>query len=407
MKNFDIIVIGGGVAGCGAAISGARCGARVLLAERHGFLGGCSTASLVSPFMSHKTSDGKVLVEGIFAELTHRLRDRDGMLANAFDSEIMKEVLADFVAESGAELLLRAHLTDVRDGYTVTFNGNTTIKAKFLIDCTGNASAAAMLGAEFLPAKEYQSVTLMFDMAGVDEERVLAYAKTCPDNFLYPKMTDFDDPAEMSRGIYTVAGFFDRVAAAKAAGEYHVPGDMIFFIPRPRRGEVCFNTTHASVSDPNDPFELTRAERETRKQAREIESFVRKYVPGFENAYIARIADEVGVRESRRILGEYVLTEEDVVTGRKFDDCVCRSAYPIDVHTMDGYIKDGIMSSAPPAGDWYEIPLRCLMPRGMKNILVAGKCLSATRPAQGSARIMPNCIAMGEAAGLYAAEKTR
>jgi len=207
--------------------------------------------------------------------------------------------------------------------------------------------------------------------------------------------------------VVSAAGYYDLVANARANGDYSAPGDLIFFIGRPRKGEVVFNTTHVGNIDGTNAEDLTRAEIESRQQMVSIVAFVRKYVPGFENSYLLRSADHVGVRETRRIVGDYVFSAEDVIEARKFTDAICRLAYPVDVHSGkgDGYTKDegkGGPNNAPP-GDWYEIPYRCLVPVVLDNVLVAGRCVSSTQAGHGAIRIMPCCIAMGQAAGAAAA----
>jgi hypothetical protein len=249
----------------------------------------------------------------------------------------------------------------------------------------------------------------MFDMGGVDLQRVLAYVRDHPDQMRFPKLPPTADPAELAEGVVSVAGYYDLVARARAEGEYIAPGDLIFFIGRPRRGEVVFNTTHVGGIDGTKAEDLTRAEIEGRRQMMSVVAFARKYVPGFENAYLLRSPEHVGVRETRRIIGDYVFSADDVIEARKFDDAICRLAYPVDVHSGkgDGYTKSeekgsGRPNNAPP-GDWYEIPYRCLLPVGLANVLVAGRCVSSTQAGHGAIRIMPSCIAMGQAAGTAAA----
>jgi len=215
------------------------------------------------------------------------------------------------------------------------------------------------------------------------------------------------DPARLAEGIISAAGYYDLVAEAKAKGDYAAPGDLIFYIGRPRKGEVVFNTTHVGNVDGTKAEDLTRAEIESRRQMMSIVAFVNKYIPGFENAYLMRSAAHVGTRETRRIIGDYVFGPADVVEGKKFDDSICRLAYPVDIHSGkgDGYTRDQDRQKprVPPAGDWYEIPYRCLLPKGLENVLVAGRCVSSTHEGQSAIRIMPPCAAMGQAAGTAAA----
>jgi len=422
---FDIIIIGGGTAGCAAAVSSARMGRSTLLIEKFAYLGGWATAALVNPFMTHCTSDGKPLIGGFYDDIRNRLSKNNGLLVNSFDTEIMNFELQEMVIESGVKL--RFHTTFDSAHYaedggiivrTRSKSGVEEFKCARLIDCSGDGDAALALGAKYkmgdangLP----QAVTLMFDMGGVDLVKAMTYVRDNPDQMLFPKMSPDVDPVKIADGIISVAGYFDLISQARANGEYKAAGELIFYIGRPRKGEVVFNTTHVGNVDGTNAEDLTRAEIECRRQMMSIVAFVKKYVPGFENSYLLRSADHVGVRETRRIMGDYVFNANDVVDARKFDDAICRLAYPVDVHSGkgDGYTKNEensddeqeleARSGNAPAGDWYEIPYRCLLPVGLENVLVAGRCVSSTQAGHGAIRIMPACMAMGQAAGTAAA----
>lgn len=423
-REYDVIVLGGGMAGCAAAISAARRNASTLLIEQFGFLGGWATAALVNPFMSHCASDGKPLVGGLYSELRERLRDRGGLRGNSFDTEAVKLELQEMALAAGVKLRLHTIFQGaaaIGDGIAVRTNsksGGEEWLCKRLIDCSGDGDAAVALGARFemgdsegLP----QAVTLMFDMGGVDFTRAMEYVRDHPDQMRFPKLPPDADPAELARGVVSVAGYYDLISNARRNGEYDAAGDLIFYIGRPARGEVVFNTTHIGQVDGTSPEDLTRAEIEGRRQMMSITGFVRKYVPGFEDSYLLQSAAHVGVRETRRIVGEYVFSESDVIEGRKFEDAVCRLAYPVDIHSGkgDGYTKSeeeeqrrARRPNVPPPGDWYEIPYRCLIPLGIENTLVAGRCVSSTQAGHGAIRIMPCCAAMGEAAGTAAVLST-
>lgn len=421
-RDQDVIVVGGGMAGCAAAVAAARAGCGVLLIEQFGFLGGWATAALVNPFMSHCASDGKPLVGGLYEEIRERLRRRGSLLGNSFDSEAMKLVLQDMLLGSGAALRLHTFVVGASvdgDGeivvHTHSKSGHEEMRCRRLIDCSGDGDAAVSLGARFesgdtdgLP----QAVTLMFDMGGVDLVRAMEYVRDHPDQFRFPVLSPDADPVKLAEGVISVAGYYDLISEARRKGEYEASGDLIFYIGRPTRGEVVFNTTHIGRIDGTSAEDLTRAEIESRRQMMSIVAFVRKYVPGFEGSYLLQSAAHVGVRETRRVVGEYVFSEDDVIEARKFDDAVCRLAYPVDVHSGkgDGYTKSEEVEekrrarpNVPPPGDWYEIPYRCLVPLGVENVLVAGRCVSSTQAGHGAIRIMPSCAAMGQAAGTAAA----
>lgn len=417
MERIEIIVIGGGTAGCAAALAAARSGRTTLLIEQFAYLGGWATAALVNPFMSHRTSDGKPLVAGFFNELRDRLRESGDLLENSFDSEAMKFALQEMLIEAGVRLRFHTAFSSARqlaNGKIIitvrSKSGVEEFECDRLIDCSGDGDAAVALGAKYEMGDQSglpQAATLMFDMAGVDLEKALSYVRDHPDQMLFPKLPPTADPVQLSNGIISVAGYYDLVTTARANGEYSAPGDLIFYIGRPRKGEVVFNTTHVGHVDGTNAEDLTRAEIESRRQMMSIVAFVRKYVPGFEQAYLLRSPAHVGIRETRRILGDYVFSADDVIEARKFDDSICRLAYPVDVHSGkgDGYTKDEGNTgpnNAPP-GDWYEIPYRCLLPTGLDNVLVAGRCVSSTQAGHGAIRIMPSCLAMGQAAGVAAA----
>ncbi|MCE5314063.1 FAD-dependent oxidoreductase [bacterium] len=416
-NTYEVIIGGGGMAGCAAAMAAVRSGCRTLLIEQFGYLGGCATAALVNPFMTHCASDGTPLVAGIFDEINRTLDEAGGLLSNCFDTEILMLVLQEMVLGSGAVLRLHTFCDGVsRDDNgdivvrTVSKSGEETFRCRRLIDCTGDADLAVSLGAEFESGGEDgipQAATLMFDVGGVDIVRALTYVRDNPDQVRFPKLASDVDLNELADGVVSVAGYYDLVARARNAGEYDAPGDLVFYIGRPRRGEVTFNTTHVGNIDGTNADDLTRAEVDGRRQMISVVRFARKYLPGFENAYLARSAAHVGIRETRRIIGEYKFSGSDVAFARKFDDAICRLAYPVDVHSGkgEGYTKDEEVAGmqAPGPGDWYEIPYRCLIPKGIDGVLIAGRCVSSTQAGHGAIRIMPACTAMGEAAGVAAA----
>jgi hypothetical protein len=421
--SYSTIVAGGGIAGIAAAVSSARLGAKTLLVERYGFLGGLATAGLVNPFMTHRTSTGRPLIAGIFDELCSRLDSLGGMRGGTFDSEAMKFAAQEMVLEAGADLLLHTWISGaIMDGRTirgvrvVNKSGERDYPGSMVVDATGDGDVAVAAGAQYemggadgMP----QSMTLMIDVGGVDFARVMDYVRQHPDQMRFPKIPSDADPEKLAKDIISVAGYYDLVTQARERGEYPIPGDLIFFVSRPRPGEVVFNTTHIGGVKGTSAEDLTRAEIEGRRQAAALVEFARKYVPGFENAYLLRTAAQVGVRETRRITGEYVFSAQDVAKAQKFDDAIARLAYPVDVHSGkgDGYTREEEEEPSgplvPPPGDWYEIPYRCLVPLEIENLLIAGRCVSSTQAGHGAIRIIPCCAAMGQAAGTAAALSIR
>jgi hypothetical protein len=417
-RSYDVVVAGGGMAGIAAAYSAARQGVSTGLIERYGFLGGMATAALVNPFMSHRSSTGQPLIAGFFEELRARLADADGILENSFDVEALKFVAQEMLLEAGVELMLHTWLTGVemedeaiRKVVVQTKGGREDIAAKTFVDATGDGDLAAYAGAPFQKGRPEdgatQAMTLKFDIAGVDLHTALEWVRANPEQVRFPKLDMTADIDQMLTGVISIAGYYDLVKEAKEKGELSVPGDLVFFISRPRPGEVVVNTTHIGMVDGTRSEDLTRAEIEGRRQMMSLMKFFREHVPGFSRCYLARSGVQVGVRETRRITGEYVFAAEDVEAARKFPDAIARLAYWIDIHSPkgEGYTRgeETTRHVAPPHGDWYEIPYRCLLPLGVKNLLIAGKCVSSTHEGHGAIRVMPSCSAMGQAAGTAAA----
>lgn len=419
--EFDVIVAGGGIAGVAAAVAASRMGARTLLIERYGFLGGLATAGLVNPFMSHSTSTQVPLIAGFFDDLRDRLSELGGILGNSFDSEAMKFAVQEMVLESGAEILLHSWVSDavtteatVQRVTVVNVSGQAEYGAQTIIDATGDGDVAAAAGAAFESGGEDglpQAMTLMLDVGAVDLPKALKYVRDNPDEMRFPKWPPDHDVESDKRPIVSVAGYYSLVAEAKARGEYPLPGDLIFYLTRPTPGEVVFNTTHVGGVNGTNADDLTKAEIEGRRQAMAIVSFVQKHIPGFENAHLLRTATQIGVRETRRIKGDYTFSADDVIEARKFPDAIARLAYPVDIHSGkgEGYTRAEERSGpvTPPPGDWYEVPYRCMLPVGLENVLVAGRCVSSTQEGHGAIRIMPCCAAMGQAAGVAAAISLR
>lgn len=418
-EQYDVLVAGGGVAGIAAAVCAARMGAKTLLVERYGFLGGMATAGLVNPFMNYYSSTGEKLVGGFFDELCERMRRSGGMLDRAFDPEAMKWAAQEMLLESGCNLMLHSIVTGARmEGRRLvgveilTKSGTEIADAACLVDATGDADLTAMAGAPYDQGDPVtgmtQAMTLMFTVGGVDLRKALMYAKDNPEEMRFPKPSSEDAVNRMLQGVISIAGFYKQIEEARLKGEFALPQDLVFFISLPTPGQVIVNTTHVGGLDGTDSKDLTRAEIEGRRQVATLMTFFHKYIPGFESAYLLQTAPQIGVRETRRIVGEYVFSRDDVVHGAKFSDVILRSAYPVDVHSSagKGYSKreeDDGAPGIPPAGDWYEVPYRCLVPKRVDGLLVAGRCVSATYEGQGAVRIMPNCMALGQAAGTAAA----
>jgi len=386
--SAEVIVCGGGPAGLCAAVAAAQEGADTLLIERYGFLGGMATAGLINPFMPYYTS-GEQIIEGLFQQIIDRLdaaggwsHRQDEWARDAFDPEIMKLVAQDMVEEAGVRLRLHTMVVDAssENGHVgqvllASKSGLEGAEATIFIDATGDGDVAARAGVPYEQGRPEdglsQPMTLMFRMTGVDEERM--------------------PPREEINALYD---------QAKAASDIDNPRENVLWFYTTRCGEIHFNTTRVVKRDGTSAADLTAAELEARRQVKQMVKFLTDKVPGFANAYLSATGTQIGVRESRRILGEYVMTAEDVLGARKFADGIVRGCYDIDIHSPSG---TGTIIKRLPAGESYDIPYHCLCPRGFDNLLVAGRPISATHEAHSSLRVMPIAAAVGEAAGTAAA----
>jgi hypothetical protein len=415
----DVLVVGGGPAGIGAALGAVQAGARVILAERYGFLGGNATAALVMPLMSFHThmpgtlkerrgattllpSDhgpGEAVVGGVLAKLLARLVGVGGAIPPTlatgyvvpFDPEWFKLVALDLLDEAGVQLLFHAFASGVLGEGAVegvvfeTKSGPLAIRAGVTVDCTGDADIAVQAGTPTEVGRAdglVQPMTLMFRMAEFQRAAFEAYVKEHPGEW---------------RGVH---GLWDLVRKATQAGELKLPREDILFFATPHEGEVSVNSTRVTRVLGTDVWDLSYAEWMSRRQMRQIAEFLRRYVPGFEKSYVMQSGVNVGVRETRRILGDYQLNVDDVLSARKFDDAIARGAYPVDIHNPAG---SGTVLKRLPPGEAYDIPFRCLLPQRAEGLLVAGRCISGTHEAHSSYRVMPIVMATGQAAGVAAA----
>ena len=417
MNDYDVLVVGGGNAGCAAALAAARHGARTLLIERYGFLGGTATASMVGPWMTFHAGERRV-VGGIAAEIVERLRAMGGSPGHVadssdyvstitpFDPEMHKALLFEMMREAGVDLLLHAYFlravmdaNAVRGVIVATVAGERTYRARTTIDATADAYVAACAGAGTQQGDErgrVQPASLMFRLSHVDLGRTAAYLREHPE-----QMRSSLPPQDRSAATLTaVAGLYDLWKGARERGEVHVPRELVSFFISPYPDEVTVNMTRVTGIDPLDPDDLTRAEVEARAQVMELLTFFRERVPGFERARLAATGTQIGIRESRRIVGEYTLTKDDVVEARAFEDGIATSAYPIDIHNPSG---EGTRTERLAPGAVYQIPFRCLVPKGVDDLLVAGRCISTTHEALASTRLTPTVMTLGQAAGTAAA----
>jgi hypothetical protein len=418
----DLIVVGGGPAGTGAALAAARTGASVLLIERTECLGGMATSGGLAMFgpldNGRRNQDdwtrfrldragqpyppelarGMRVLKGIPEEVVERLQaigaaevPRYGYVS--FNMEAMKFLLETLLGEAGVTLrygTLVAGAEETADGVTLTLadkRGLSRVAAPLVVDATGDGDVAHHLHAEIGLGRDsdgqLQGVTLMYRLGGVTADML----DLLPDSPLSAAMEAAAEAA-FARGDYTVRPGIGCVTA--------VPG-----MP----GVVAINQQHTFGIDGTDAEARTRAVVRGRAQIQELARFYREHVPGFEHSFLLDTAPQLGVRETRRVLGDYVLTKDDVQHARAFPDGVCQYGSIFDIHvpskSEEVWWKKA--PSGPPPGTAYEIPYRCLLPRGLSRVLTAGRCVSATHEALGAFRLMSCCMALGQAAGTAAA----
>lgn len=401
--EFDVVVVGGGLAGCMAAWAAAENGARPLLLEHYGFLGGMATAGGVSPFMKFATPTEQLVV-GRFQRFIDAMVAVGGMTpgSRAFDQEAMKVILPRLLLSAGVTLRLHSQLVgcDVHEGRISAVRifgkeGERAIKASCFVDTSGDGDLAAMAGVPFQVGRAEdgltQAMTMIFRIANVDLAGAISWARERP-----PATFMFIE----EHPVVSIAGYQDLVAEAREREGYAVPQDYVFYCSTPHPREVIVNTTRVLRASGLSTEDLTRAEIEGREQAWAVWSLLKRHAGGFADSYLCQTAPQIGVRDTRRIVGEYVCTGEDIVGARKFPDVVARGCYPIDIHSPTD--TGGVWKTLPP-GESYDVPYRALVPMAIDNLLVAGKCLSASHEAQAALRIMATSAATGEAAGLAAA----
>jgi len=412
----DVLVVGGGPSGITAAIAAAEDGLRVMLVESRSFVGGNMTIGL--PILGFLGQKGNQIIKGLPQKLIDRLAARQAssehrpcplhMSLTLVEPESVKTVALEMLTESGVEVLFYTFCAgvvmegDELKGIIVESKaGREAIMAKVIIDCSGDADVAYRSGVPCEYGNEnggVQPPTLMFCLGGVDTEKLRLSVAQEPRTYL----TDFI-PAEYfgQNNQFVLVGMRNLIQKAQANG-LTLATERTILITGLRKGEVWVNMTRVNGVNGTDPESLTYGEIEGRKQIYDIQRYLIEYVPGFENAYFLKTAPFLGIRETRRINGLYTMTREDIMGCRHFDDAIAVASYPLDIHHPQG---GGCTLEW--CGDCYDIPYRSLVPQKIKNLLVAGRCISTTHEAMSAIRVMAPCMAMGEAAGRAAKQAVR
>jgi hypothetical protein len=402
LNQFDIIVAGGGPSGLVAATAAARLGARTLIIEQESFLGGNATSALINKFFGFFVKETRV-VRGIPEEFTERIKINEGstgferyvfsetgktplsVIGFSFNPEVVKIVADEMVTEAGVKVLFHTHVVDVVMEYkrvagiiTEGVCGRREFRAKVILDATGDATVAKKAGAEIL-----------------GEEEELKKARMPPG--LIFRLTDIDLPRFRALAIEE-----KRKLVQEGLRTGEIPWQNLGFFNDPMTKDAFCHMSRISGFDTLDDEDLSEAEMVGRRQIRKIITFLRREVPGFEHCKLAGIATRAGVRETRRIVGLYTLTEQDIYEARHFQDGMALGAGYIDLHdhTGPGILIKGMENPT-------QIPMRCLLPISMNGLVVTGRAISSTRLANSAIRQMGTAMALGQAAGTLAAVAVR
>lgn len=446
-KKYDVIVCGGGTSGVAAAIAAARGGASTLLIERVGSLGGqlCFSGPPGFAFAHLFNPKGEQDAAGIIEEIHSRmlkeghalphlkpeLRLEAGYTFSYVDPDWFSITIFEMMQEAGVELLLHSLVVDVTksdDKVTGVIventNGTMFISGKMVIDCTGEGDIAIRAGApyEYVDRKTVQPHTISFTMDGVNWEELMDWINSHPDQMVWfehilPHWSDERkeeahrkalefyktnrDPAVFGE----MMGFIDFQKMGVKTGEWHEFSGIGFFITPREGGHIQAHMQHSSQVPyvlSNDAWDLSKGEMECRRQNAIAIKFFRKYIPGFENAYLTRMCPEMRLREGPRIMGDYKLTRDDVAVGQEFADVIGKSHFKAGAHhTVDKNTIAQVEKVCPRDDGSYDIPYRCLVPQQVENMLVAGKCVSTDRDAY--LRYLHQTMITGQAAGAAAA----
>ncbi len=424
-KKTEIAVIGAGPAGLSAAITAAREGKRVLLVEKNGYLGGNATLGL--PLLGFLDTDGKRIVGGLAQEYVSRLTARGQCFGHRvcpkhnsvtnIDPEGFKLLAIEMCREAGVEIILHAQACDaeVENGVLrrVLFYGKGTqlcVEADVFIDCTGDGDVAYLADCSFEAGQPQTGVlqppTVMYTLENVETALLFDHIERHPEEMTYSASIDhragYDADYFRASPNHVFVGLSETFARLRAQGKCPVERNTLIYINSTKQGEVFVNSTRLLGTDATDLFDLTKAELEGQLQAAALTEMLREHVPGFANCFISSIAPSLGVRETRRFKGLRTLTGDMLLDGVIGEDSIALGAYKIDIHS--GTDRNTLFKTVKAP---FGIPYGCLVSAELDNLMLAGRCASMDAAALASARVMPQCMSMGEAAGLAAAMAVR
>lgn len=418
--EYDITVIGGGPAGLAASISAAREGMRVLLVEKNGFLGGNMTLGL--PLLGYLDSQGRRIVGGFAQEIVDRLSERGRCLGHRvcpkhnsvtnIDPVGIKILAIEMCNEANVDVLLHLEVSNVitngRKIEKVEFYGKgnkVTVSSNIFIDATGDGDVAYLAGCSFESGQSdtgvLQPPTVMFTMEDVDTEKLFDHIEKHPGEMTYAASIDhrpgYDASYFRASLNHVFVGLSETFDKLRKEGRLPVERNSLIYIKSLKKDEIYVNSTRLLETDATDILELTKAEMDGAVQADALATMLRESVPGFENSFVSSIAPNLGVRETRRFKGLDRLCQEAIIGGVIDDRTVCLGGYPIDIHS--GKDRSTIFTRIK---EPYGIPYGCLVSSEYDNLMFAGRCISMDAPSLASARVMPQCMSMGMAAGIAA-----